>query len=111
MKERIFALAKLAVLLVLLAEPIAAWAKAPTTEITISGGGLGRVVEVTDPQLLAMSNVFLGQFLDPSRTPLNEAPPGLKSYEVSFYIKEAENDVRKMYVASSLCGVRRARIG
>jgi hypothetical protein len=99
MKEKIFALAKLAVLLVLLWTPMAAWAKAPTTEITISGGGLGRVVAVTDPRLLAMSNVFWGQFLDPSRTPLSEAPPGLKAYEISFYVKEAENDVRKMYVA------------
>jgi hypothetical protein len=58
MKEKIFALAKLAVLLVLLGTPIAAWAKASTTEITISGGGLGRVVEVTDTRLLAMSDVF-----------------------------------------------------
>jgi YVTN family beta-propeller protein len=98
MNERIAALAKLAVLLVLLETPIATWAKAPTTEITISGGGLGRVVEVTDPQLLAMSNVFLGEFLDESRSPLNEGPPGLKAYEVSFYVKAAENDVRKMYV-------------
>ena len=81
MNERIAALAKLAVLLVVLGTPIATWAKAPTTEITISGGGLGRVVEVTDPQLLAISNVFLGQFLDPSRSPLNEGPPGVKSYE------------------------------
>ncbi len=39
MKEKIFDLAKLAVLLVLLGTPIAAWAKAATTEITISGGG------------------------------------------------------------------------
>jgi hypothetical protein len=99
MKERIIALSKLAFLLVLLGTPIAAWAKAPTTELTISGGGLGRVVEVTDPQLLAISNIFLGQFFDQSRKPLNEAPPGLKSYEVSFYVKVAENDVRKMYVA------------
>src|SRR5580704_9583435 len=99
MKERIVALSKLALLLVLLGTPIAAWAKAPTTEITISGGGLGKVVEVTDPQLLAISNTFLGEFFDQSRKPLNEAPPGLKSYEVSFYVKVAENDVRKMYVA------------
>ena len=67
MKEKISALAKLAVLLMLLGTPIAAWAKAATTEITISGGGLGRVIEVTDPRLLAMSNVFGGQFLDPYR--------------------------------------------
>jgi hypothetical protein len=99
MKENMFALAKLSVLLVLLGTPVAAWAKATTTEITISGGGLGRVIEVMDPRLLAMSNVFWGQFLDTSRTPLNEAPPGLKSYEISFYVKEADNDVRKMYVA------------
>ena len=99
MKPIIFALSKLAVLLVLLGTPIATWAKSPTTEITLSGGGLGRVVEVTDPKLLAMSNVWLGQFLDPSRSPLNEGPPGLKAYEVSFYVKLAENDVRKMYVA------------
>jgi hypothetical protein len=99
MKERIFALAKLAVLLVLFGTPMAASAKAFTTEITIAGGGLGRVLGVTDPQLLAMSNVWLGQFLDQSRSPLNEAPPGLQSYEVSFYLKQAENDVRKIYVA------------
>jgi hypothetical protein len=99
MKEKIFGLAKLVVLLVLLGTPIAAPAKVGTTEITISGGGLERVVEVTDPRLLTMSNVFWGQFLDPSRAPLNEAPPGLKAYEISFYEKEAENDVRKMYVA------------
>ena len=99
MKERICAIAKLAVLLVLLGTPVAAWAKATPSKITIAGGGLGRVVEVTDPQLLAASNVWLGQFLDPSRSPLNEAPPGLKSYEVSFYLKLTENDVRKIYVA------------
>jgi hypothetical protein len=44
MNERIAALAKLAVLL---GTPIATWPKAPTTEITISGGGLGRVVGLT----------------------------------------------------------------
>jgi hypothetical protein len=99
MRERIFTLAKLMVLLLLLGTPMAAWAKAVPNAITIAGGGLGRVVEVTDPQLLAISNVWLGQFLDSSRTPLNEAPPGLKSYEISFYLKQAENDVRKIYVA------------
>ncbi len=99
MEERLFALAKLAVLLLLLGTPMAAWAKVPPTEITISGGGLGRVLEITDPQLLALSNVWLGQFLDQSRSPLNEGPPGLKSYEISFYLKLAENDVRKIYVA------------
>jgi hypothetical protein len=46
MKENMFALAKLAVLLALLGTTIAAWAKASTSEITISGGGLGRVVEL-----------------------------------------------------------------
>ena len=78
--------------------PEAASAKAPTVKITISGGPAS-AVEVTDPQVLAISDVWSGQFLDVSRSPENEAPKGVLPYEVSFYVKLAENDVRKMYVA------------
>jgi DNA-binding beta-propeller fold protein YncE len=99
MKKVVFAFSKLAALLLALGLPRAAWAKAPTARITVAGGGLRSAVEITDPQLLAMSDVWLGQFLDGSRSPLNEGPRGLTSYEVSFYVKLAENDVRKMYVA------------
>jgi hypothetical protein len=78
--------------------PEAASAKAPTVKITISGGPASPV-EVTDPQVLAISDVWSGRFLDVSRSPENEAPKGVLPHEVSFYVKLAENDVRKMYVA------------
>jgi hypothetical protein len=73
-------------------------AKGTTFRITISGGNLKKPLEITDPQVLAVGNIWSGQFLDDSRTPLIEEPKGLRAYEVSFYEKLAENDVRKMYV-------------
>ncbi len=88
----------LTVLLMSLCLPRSTWAKTPTVKITISGGGLTSAVEITDPQALALSNVWFGEFLDDSRTPESEPPKGLLPYEVSFFVKLAENDVRKMYV-------------
>jgi DNA-binding beta-propeller fold protein YncE len=105
-KKGIFAFWGLAALVLLLGRPVAGDGKAPTVRINVSGGGLGRAIEVTDPQLLAMSDVWMGEFLDRSRTPLKEAPAGLQAYEVSFYVKLAENDVRKMYVAYYYPNVR-----
>src|ERR1700736_138901 len=97
MKKALFVF-PLAGLLMLLWMPKVALAKAPTVKITISGGGLTEPLEVTDPQVLAISDVWSGQFLDSSRSPANEAPKGLPFYEVSFYVKLEENDVRKVYV-------------
>jgi hypothetical protein len=97
MKKALFVFS-LAGLLTLLWMPKLASAKAPTIKITVSGGGLTVPLEVTDPRVLAISDVWSGQFLDYSRSPVNEAPKGLRSYEVSFYVKLAENDMRKMYV-------------
>ncbi len=76
----------------------AASAKSPTVKISISGGGLTRVIEITDPQILALSNIWSATFLDLSRSPENHAPQGVYPYELWFYAKLAENDVRKMYV-------------
>lgn len=73
-------------------------AKAPTIRIMISGGGLTTPIEVTDAEILALSDVWLVQFLDHRRSPVNQAPPGLLPYEISFYTKLAENDVRKTFV-------------
>jgi DNA-binding beta-propeller fold protein YncE len=73
-------------------------AKALTVRITISGGGLMRTIEVTDPQVLALSHAWGSQFIDGSRTAENHAPPGLRAYEVSLYSEIAENDVRKTCV-------------
>jgi hypothetical protein len=86
-------------LLISALRPVTASAKAPTVKITIASGGLTSAIQVTDPQVLAFSDVWSGQFLDGARSPENEGPKALLPYEVSFYVKLAENDVRKMYVA------------
>jgi hypothetical protein len=96
MKKTLFG-SSLAILLLWLSGT--ALAKADTVRITISGGGLTRAIEITDPHVLALSNVWFGQFLDASRTPESEPPKGPSPYEVSFFVKLAENNVRKMYVA------------
>jgi hypothetical protein len=96
MKKTLFGFS-LAVLLVWL--PGTALAKADTIKITISGGGLTTAFEITDSQVLALSNAWFGQFLDASRTPLNEPPKGLLGpYEVSFFADLGENNSRKVYV-------------
>jgi DNA-binding beta-propeller fold protein YncE len=94
MKKARFAL-PLAVPLTLLWAPTIASAKVPTVKITISGGGLTSPIVLTDRQLLEMSDAWSSEFLDPSRTPLNEAPLGLAPYEVAFYVG---NYVTKMCV-------------
>jgi len=97
MKKMRFAF-PLAVVLILLGMPRATSAKAPTAKITISGGGLTGAIEITDPRILEKSNVWVGNFLDSSRIPVKEPPLGLRTYEVSFYVKSAHNNVRKAYV-------------
>ena len=97
MKKTLFVF-PLAVLLMLLGMPAAASAKGPTVKIMISGGGLTSAIEVTDARILHISNVWGGQFLDRSRGTAKEPPRGLQRYEVSFYIKFADNDARKKYV-------------
>jgi hypothetical protein len=98
MRKAICIFSKFAALVILLFMPMVALAKAPTVKVTISGGGLTNIIEVTDPALLAISDIWQGQFLDRSRSPLDVAPTGLTRYEVSFYAKLSENKVRKMYV-------------
>lgn len=96
--KRVFT-AVVAVVLMLAASSGPAWAKSPTAKITISGGTLTSIVDVTDPRILAISNVWYGQFIDASQGELKEPPAGLlRAYEVSFYIKISNNDVRRRYV-------------
>ncbi len=97
MKKELFVPA-LACLVIFLGMPEAASAKSPTTKITISGGGLTSAIEVTDPRILDMSNVWTGHFLDRSRGTRKEPPRVLDRYEVSFYIKIVDNEVKKKYV-------------
>lgn len=74
-------------------------AKAPTVKITVSGPGLNRTVEITDSQVLALSDVWAGQFLDISKNPENEPPKGTAPFKVSFFVKLAGQNIRRMYVA------------
>jgi len=96
--KKTFLIFPLAFLLIFLGMPEAASAKSPTVKIIISGGGLTSTIEATDPRILAISNVWSGQFLDRSRGTEKEPPRGLRRYEVSFYVKIANNEVRKKYV-------------
>lgn len=96
MKKTVFA-ASLPVLLILMCMTQPAFAKAPTVKVTIEGGGLTSMIEVTNPQLLSSSNIWHGNFLDGSRDSVTERP-GLLRYEVSFYVEFANHDMRKRYV-------------
>jgi len=88
----------LAVLLaVTLTSPLAQ-AKAPTCKIVIEGGSLHQPLEITDPKILDLSNVWMGRFIDSDHDPVTEPPRGIGPYEISFYVKFGENDIRKKYV-------------
>jgi hypothetical protein len=97
MKKTFFAFA-LALLLISLGMSGVVSAKAPTVKIIISGGELTSSIELTDPRILDISNVWTGQFLDRSRGTAKEPPRGLRRYEVSFYIRVADNELKKKYV-------------
>jgi hypothetical protein len=86
------------ILLILAVMPRPAWAKSPTAKMTISGGALTSEIETTDPRILNGSNLWEGRFLDASQGVVKEPPSGLRTYEVWFYIKVADNSVRRRYV-------------
>ena len=96
--KRVLFVFSLVFLITSLWSPGTASAKSDTVRITISGGRLTKAIEITDPQILALSNAWSGQFLDGSRSPESEPPKGLLAYEVSFFAELAANDVRKVYV-------------
>lgn len=97
MKRSVFVF-PLAFVLIFAGIPEAVSAKSPTVKIIISGGGLTSAIEVTDSRILDISNVWAGQFLDRSRGTAKGPPRGPRLYEVSFYIKFADNDLRQRYV-------------
>ncbi|OFV94989.1 MAG: hypothetical protein A3H94_02145 [Acidobacteria bacterium RIFCSPLOWO2_02_FULL_60_20] len=69
-------------------------AKAPTVKITVAGGAISGVLEITDPRALK-ANPWSGGFTEFSRSAL-PPPQGLR-YEVSIYVK-LNGEVRKVYV-------------
>ena len=95
--KRVLCVFPLAFLLAVLTMP-EAWAKARTAKIVISGGVLTTTIEVTDPRILDASNVWTGPFLDNSKAATKDSPTDLLRYEVSFYIKVADDRFRKKYV-------------
>ncbi|HEV3374627.1 MAG TPA: hypothetical protein VG051_02925, partial [Candidatus Acidoferrum sp.] len=86
-------------LLALLATPCRAPAKAATFKIIISGPDLPSPLEITDDKILNLSGVWSRGFLDNSHGHPEERPERILPYELSFYVKLSEDDVRLMYVA------------
>jgi hypothetical protein len=81
--------------------PQAASAEAPTSKLVIGGEGLTKPLELTDPRILQVSKIWSygdDSFLDYSRNPAKKSPCSLHAYEVSFYVKSEENEIKKMYV-------------
>jgi hypothetical protein len=89
----------------LLVMPYALFAKGETARVTISGGGLANPIQITDAKVLEVNQAWGGEFLDLSRPPLMQAPNIDNPYEVTFYSRIADNDIRKtcvfFYSASS----------
>jgi hypothetical protein len=87
-----------AVISILLAALSQAWAKSPTVKITISGGTLAHEIEVIDPHILDLSNVWGGAFLDASTKSAVAPVRAVTTYEVWFYIKSGDNGLQRRYV-------------
>jgi hypothetical protein len=82
-------------------------AKAKTSKITISGAGLKRPIEISDPKILAVFSVWTGPgangadrqglIIDWSEVPVRETPNTLRRYQVSFYAGDPGHE-RIVYV-------------
>ena len=80
--------------------------KAETVRVTISRGGLTNTIQITNANVLEESQAWGGKFLDPSRPPLTQAPNVDNPYEVTFYSKFHDNDIRKTRVVFWVCFFR-----
>ncbi len=74
-------------------------AKGTTVKIMIVGAWLPSAIEVTDPARVSTFSVWTGGFIDSSRGVVPNPAAGRRPYEVFFYVKLGEDDVRMMYVA------------
>ena len=82
-------------------------AKGNTVKIIISGAGLKRAIEISDPKILANFSVWTGPgtstadhqglIIDWSHGPVRETPSTLRRYQVSFYAGAVPNE-RIVYV-------------
>jgi hypothetical protein len=81
--------------------------KAKTSKITISGAGLKRPIEISDPKILTVFSVWTGPgtsgadrqglIIDWSQGPIRETPNTLHKYQVSFYAGDSGHE-RIVYV-------------
>jgi hypothetical protein len=74
---------------ILLGLPQTALAKPPKVKLTIAGGSLTKEIEITDPQVLELTA---------TRLPAQQPPARLHGYEISFYFKATNNEIRRMAV-------------
>lgn len=72
-------------------------AKAPTVRITVAGGKLAHSIQITNVEILNLSNAWGEGFLDTSKPPLKEPPKVSSTYEVTLY-SGAGNDIGKTCV-------------
>jgi DNA-binding beta-propeller fold protein YncE len=84
--------------LALLVRPPALFGKAETARVTVSGGGLANPIQITEAKVLELSQAWGAEFLDLSRPPLRQVPNVDSAYEVTFYSRIADNDIRKTCV-------------
>jgi hypothetical protein len=105
-------------LLVMFSATAVVFAKGTTTRITINGAGLPSPVEVSDPQVLENFNVWSGPgtfangveetegfIIDWASGPVTAPPNGLRTFELSFYVKytdrpSSEQTDRLAYIVS-----------
>lgn len=89
-------------LLVIFSATNLVFAKGATTRITIAGAGLQSAVDITDPEVLKNFNVWSGPgtfangvegtdgfIVDWASGAVTDRPNGLRTFEVSFYVKYA----------------------
>jgi hypothetical protein len=95
--KRIF-VAIVAGLAIVLTVFLPAWAKSPTVKLRISGGSLASAIDIREPSILHISNVWSGEFIDNSQSVAKGPPEELPRYEVSFYTETANNSVMRRYV-------------
>jgi hypothetical protein len=81
---------------------ILVFAKGTTTRVTIAGAGLQAPIEINDPKIVGNFNIWSGPgtrvngvegtegfIVDWTSGIVTERPPGLREFEVSFYVRYA----------------------
>ena len=88
-----------AVCLLVLVVPSAAWAKGQTVRITLTCAGLAGPIDLTAPKALSFQfGPWGGAFRDSLRDVGSRVTEGLRLCEVAFYVRYRARDVQLAYV-------------